>query len=298
VELRDLHYMETLAAELHFGRAATRLHLSQPALSQALARLEREIGCPLVERDHRGVTSLTNAGRVLLSETQGLRKSISMACEMSRRAGRGETGTVAIGFVDAATFDVLPRLLKKVREQYPGVSIVCHQLKSSELARAVEVGRLDLAILRRDEPPPGVELRTVLQERICVAVSRSSPLSWLRDLSISDLANQAFVLPVQEDVASVRPGFLRICHEAGFSPRIVAHATSIQVIVELVAQGLGVAFAALPWARDNPNVVVQELRDVEEYMELALAFRPEGISSEAQNLLELVFDDEDLVVAT
>ena len=219
-----------------------------------------------------------------------------MACEMSRRAGRGETGTVAIGFVDAATFEVLPRLLKKFREQYPGVSIVCHQLKSSELARAVEVGRLDLAILRRDEPPAGVELRTVLLERICVAVSRNSPLSWLRDLSICDLANQAFVLPVQEDVASVRPGFLRLCHEAGFSPRIVAHATSIQVIIELVAQGLGVAFAARPWARDNPNVVVQDLRDVEEYMELALAFRPEGISTEAQNLLELVFDAPDLAM--
>ena len=298
MELRDLHYMETLAAELHFGRAATRLHLSQPALSQALARLEREIGCPLVERDHRGVTSLTNAGRVLLSETHGLRKSIAMACEMSRRAGRGDTGTVAISFVDAATFDLLPRLLKKFREHYPGVSIVCHQLKSSELARGVELGQLDLAFLRRDEPPPGVELRTVLLERICVAVSRDGPLSWLPDLSITDLANQTFVLPVQEDVAGVRPGFLRICHEAGFSPRIVAHATSIQVIVDLVARGLGVAFAARAWARGNPNVVVQELRDVEEYMELALAFRPEGISSEAQNLLDLVFDTEAVVIAS
>jgi DNA-binding transcriptional LysR family regulator len=293
VELRDLHYMETLAAELHFGRAATRLHLSQPALSQALARLEREVGCPLVERDHRGVTSLTNAGRVLLSETHGLQKSIAMACEMARRAGRGETGTVAIGFVDAATFDVLPPLLQKSRERYPAVSIICHQLKSSELARGVEVGQLDLAFLRRDEPPPGVELRTVVQDRICVLVSRSGPLARLGDLSIIDLANQDFILPVQEDVASVRPGFLRICHAAGFSPRIVAHATSIQVIVDLVAQGMGVAFAARSWARHNPNVVVQELRDVDEYMDVALAFRPEGMSSQAKNLLDLVFEDFD-----
>lgn len=290
MELRDLRYMEILAAELHFGRAATRLHLSQSALSQAVARLEREVGCPLVERDHRGVTAMTSAGRVLLSETHGLRKSIGVACEMSRRAGRGETGTVAIGFVDAAIFDLLPPLLKAFRERYPAVDVICHQLKSSELSHAVEVGQLDLALTRRHQPPPGVDFRTVLREQICVAVSRGGPLARLRQLSITDLANQDFILPVQEDAASIRPTLMRICLDAGFSPRIVAHTTSIQVMVELVAQGVGVAFVARSWARQNPNVIVHDLRDINEQIELAIAFRPEGISTQAENLLELIFE--------
>jgi DNA-binding transcriptional LysR family regulator len=289
MELRDLRYMEVLATELHFGRAAARLHLSQSALSQALARLEREVGCPLVERDHRGVTAMTNAGRVLLAETHGLRRSIGIACELSRRAGRGESGTVAIGFVDAATFDVLPPLLRTFRERYPAVQVICHQLRASELARGVEVGQLDLALTRRHEPPPGVEFRTVLREEICVAVSRSGPLARLSHLSMTDLVNQDFVMPVQEDLASIRPTLMRICHDAGFSPRIVAHTTSIQVIVELVAQGVGVAFVAQSWARQNPNIIVHELPDVDECMELAIAFRPQGMSTEASNLLELVF---------
>ena len=139
--------------------------------------------------------------------------------------GSRDTGTVAIGFVDAATFEVLPTAAQELPRTYPGVSIVCHQLSRRSWREPSSLARLDLAIQDGMTVGSESELRTVLLEPICVAVSRNSPLSWLRDLSISELANQAFVLPVQEDVASVRPGFLRICHEAGFAPLIVAHAT-------------------------------------------------------------------------
>ena len=140
MELRDLRYLQVLAAELHFGRAAARLHMTQPALSQSLARLEKEIGCPLLQRDPRGA-SLTDAGRFLLSETQAVLKSMDTACALSRRGGRGDFGSVTVGFIDAAVFDILPALLLKHRERYPDVTVTCRQLKSFERSEPIETGQ-------------------------------------------------------------------------------------------------------------------------------------------------------------
>jgi DNA-binding transcriptional LysR family regulator len=287
MELRDLRYLEVLAAELHFGRAAARLHMTQPALSQALARLEKEIGCPLLQRHPRGA-SLTGAGRVLLAETQGVLKTVDIACELSRRVGRGDAGSVTIGFVDAAVFDILPPLLRKFRQRFPAVSVTSRQLKSAELAACVETGQLDLAFLRREAAIPEVEYRTIRMERLALAVSRNNPLARARDVAVKDLAEQDFIIPALDGAPSLHGLSLDICLGAGFTPRIAAHTISIQVLIEMVAQEIGVAFVVESWgAKRNPNVVVKELRGVEEFLELAVGFRPEQIPMAAKNLLNL-----------
>jgi DNA-binding transcriptional LysR family regulator len=286
VELRDLRYLEVLAAELHFGHAAARLHMTQPALSQALQRLEREIGCPLLQRDPRGA-SLTNAGRVLLAETRGVMKSVDIASDLARRAGRGDTGNVTIGFVDAAVFDILPGLLRAYRQRYPAVKVNSRQLKSAELGLGVETGQLDLAILRRDGAGPDVEYRTLRRERLSLAVSRNHRLAGARDVGVADLADEDFVIPALEGVPSLHGLCLDLCLAADFTPRIVAHISSIQVLIQLVAQDIGVAFVAESWTQNRPDVVVKTLRGVEEYMELAVAFRPKHLPVAAKNLLDL-----------
>jgi DNA-binding transcriptional LysR family regulator len=287
MELRDLRYLEVLATELHFGRAAMRLHMTQPALSQSLARLEKEIGCPLLQRDPRGA-SLTNAGRVLLAETQGVLKSMDIACEMSRRAGRGDMGSVTVGFVDAAVFDILPPLLHRYRQRYPDVSVTTRQLKSAELAERVETGQLDLAFLRREAEIPGVEYRTIRTERLALAMSRNNPLAQARDVAVRDLAEEDFIIPALDGSGSLHALSRDICFAAGFAPRIASHTISIQVMIELVAHELGVAFVVDSWgAKGNPQVVVKELRDVEEFLELAVGFRPKQIPVPAKNLLDM-----------
>jgi DNA-binding transcriptional LysR family regulator len=285
MELRDLRYLEVLAAELHFGRAAMRLHMTQPALSQSLARLEKEIGCPLLQRDPRGA-SLTDAGRVLLSE-----KAMDTACELSRRAGRGDTGSVTVGFVDAALFDILPPLLHEYRLRFPDVTVTCRQLKSVELSECVESGQLDLAFMRREAAMPGVEYRTIRTELLAVAVSRNSPLALARNLAVKDLADQDFIIPALDGAASLHSLSLDICFAAGFRPRIAAHTISIQVLIELVAQELGVAFVVDSWgAKANPNVVVKQLRGVEEFLELTVGYRPKQIPMPAKNLLDMALE--------
>lgn len=286
MEFRDLRYLEVLAAELHFGRAAARLHMTQPALSQALARLEKEIGCPLLQRKHHGA-SLTNAGRVLLAETQGVSKSMDMAFELSRRAGRGDSGSVTIGFVDAAVFDILPPLLRLYRQRYPAVSVSCRQLKSAELAYAVEVGQLDIALMRREAAHASVEFRTVRSEQLCLAISTEHRLATARNISIRSLADEDFIIPVREGVPSLHAMWLDIFYAAMFAPRIVAQVSSIQVLIELVAQKIGVAFAAQSWVQNNEHVILKPLRDVDEHVEIAVAFRPDQLSSTTHNFLTL-----------
>jgi DNA-binding transcriptional LysR family regulator len=287
MELRDLRYLEVLAAELHFGRAAMRLHMTQPALSQSLARLEKEIGCPLLQRDPRGA-SLTDAGRILLSETQGVLKSMDMACELSRRAGRGDMGSVTVGFVDAAVFDILPPLLHGYRQRFPEVSVMCRQLKSVELSECIESGQLDLAFLRREATVPGVEYQTIRTELLALAVSRNNPLATADDVAVADLADQDFIIPALDGAPSLHSLSLDICFAAGFRPRIAAHTISIQVLIELVAHELGVAFVVDSWgAKANPNVVVKPLRGVEEFLELAVGYRPKQIPTPARNLLDM-----------
>lgn len=286
MEFRDLRYLEVLAAELHFGRAAARLHMTQPALSQALGRLEKEIGCRLLQRDHHGA-SLTNAGRVLLAETQGVSKSMDMAFELSRRAGRGDVGSVTVGFVDAAVFDILPPLLARFRDRYPDVSVTSRQLTSAELAHGVSVGQLDLALTRRESEQAGVEFTTIRREPLSLAVSKGHRLAVARDVSARELVDEQFLFPTRDGVPSLNSMWHDICLAAMFSPRITAYVSSLQVLAELVAQDVGVTFVAQSWVQRHPNVVLKELRDVEEYLELAIAYRPDQLSATANNFLRL-----------
>jgi DNA-binding transcriptional LysR family regulator len=298
MEFRDLQYLEVLAAELHFGRAAARLYMTQPALSQALARLEKEIGCTLLQRDHRGA-SLTNAGRVLLSETRGVSKSMSLAAEMARQAGRGDSGSVSVGFLDAAA-DIIPGLLHDFRARYPAVIISCWQLKSAELARAVETGQIDIAFLRRESSHPDLEFQTLRSEPLCLAVDRGHRLASAKTVTVADLVEEHFLVPSQEGAPSLHGLWQQVISAGGATPRVFVHISSQHVMIDLVAQGVGVAFVAESWIRGNPDIVLKQIRDVHEDLELAVAFRPAQMSSTGRNFLAMArstfgeFDAEQL----
>jgi DNA-binding transcriptional LysR family regulator len=166
--------------------------------------------------------------------------------------------------------------------------VTTRQLKSAELAERVETGQLDLAFLRREAEIPGVEYRTIRTERLALAMSRNNPLAQARDVAVRDLAEQDFIIPALDGSGSLHALSRDICFAAGFAPRIASHTISIQVMIELVAHELGVAFVVDSWgAKGNPQVVVKELRDVEEFLELAVGFRPKQIPVPAKNLLDM-----------
>jgi DNA-binding transcriptional LysR family regulator len=286
MELRDLRYFEALASELNFGRAARLLHMTQPALSLAVARLEKEVGCALFQRTHYGV-SLTQAGSVLLAETQGLHYTVERACGLARRAGVGDFGSLTVGFLDSALFDVLPGALSAFRSCYPAVELTLRQRMSSELITGVERGGLDVAFVRPDVPRAGLEVKPLVREDTMVALSRTHHLASKRSLRLSDLAEEHFVLPEIQVAPILYARWIDACAEAMFSPRIVAHVTSAQVLIELIAQRIGIGFAAKSWLVRDDRVVARPLADVQLDLVLALAYRPDRMSQACENFVAL-----------
>src|SRR5947207_8411356 len=155
IELRHLRYFVALAEELHFGRAAKRLGIAQPPLSIQLRRLESELGVALVERTSRRV-QLTDAGRVLLEESRRILAGVGGVADAVQRAARGETGSLTVAFAASVMFLSLPKIIRRFREQFPGVRLELRELPTGSQLVALKLGELDVGFLR--EPPPDPDL--------------------------------------------------------------------------------------------------------------------------------------------
>ena len=287
MELRDLRYFEVLASELNFGRAANALHLTQPALSLAVARLERQVGCALFQRTHQGV-SLTAAGSVLLAESQGLHYTLERACTLARRASEGDLGSLTIGFLDSAVFDVLPSALSAFRALHPGVDLTLRQRSSSELIALVERGGLDVAFVRPDIPRTDIEMRVLLREDTVAVISRDHHLADTPQLRVAQLAEERFVFIEREFAPTIYARWMELCAAALFAPQITAYVGSAPVLIELVAQNIGIGFAARSWVRRDDRVVALPLSDVQMDMAIALAYRPDRMSTACENFIDLM----------
>lgn len=285
MELRDIGYFQALAAELNFGRAAQVLHMTQPALSVAIARLERQVGCPLFERTHHGVL-LTPAGAVLMVETASVLPAVERASALARRASQGELGILVVGFIDAAVFDPLPDVVDAFRTRYPDIDLTLRQRPSAELIDGVEKGTYDVAFVR-PEARAGVTTRMVCSEPAIVALSKNHPLGNRPFLYLSEITEQPFVFPESRVAPEIRKSWLDTCAQAGFNPRIVAEVNSAQILVELIAWGIGIGFASESWVRKDRRVVARPLRPGGIVLEMAVAYRPDRMSRPCENFVKL-----------
>ncbi|MGH2917805.1 MAG: LysR family transcriptional regulator, partial [Solirubrobacteraceae bacterium] len=154
-ELRLIRYFVAVAEELHFGRAATRLHITQPSLSRAIRELERTLGADLLTRTRRSVR-LTEAGRALLREAPHALEEVERACDMARRVARGEAGRLRLGFLPSANVQIVPALVRESRKVSPDLALRLHELFDDPQIEALGERRLDLGILR--DPRPGEQL--------------------------------------------------------------------------------------------------------------------------------------------
>jgi DNA-binding transcriptional LysR family regulator len=292
MELRDLGYFEALASELNFGRAARSLHMTQPALSLAIARLEKQVGCALFRRSPQGV-SLTPAGAVLLAETKTVINRVERARDLACRAGTGDLGSLVVGFLDSAVFDVLPAMLAAFRDRYPGVDLTLHQRKSSDLLTGVEKGVLDVALIRPDVRRRGVEIKRLYGEPAVVAVSTSHRFAHRTSLHLKEIVDESFVFPEMEVAPALYSTWIDMCRTVRFSPRIVASVSSAQIFVELIAQEVGIGFAARSWLRREDRVVGIPLDDAQLSLEMAIAYRSDGISPACKNFIRLAVAQAD-----
>lgn len=241
----ELHHLEAFLAvadELHFGRAADRLHMAQPPLSRMIKQLERELGAPLFDRTTRSVR-LTTAGAALVRPAQDVLEDVRVARRAVRSAGRGETGRVRMGFAGPSSHLLVGALGREVRERHPGIELSLRSTTYNyEAIRSLMDGELDLAIARWRIQPEGVDFRPIAEEHYVIAVPSSHRLAGRKRVAMADLRDEEFVALPADPGSSVRDAMVELSKEAGFSPNIVQSGPDSWTVMALVAAGVGVTF--------------------------------------------------------
>jgi DNA-binding transcriptional LysR family regulator len=238
LEFGDLEAIVVLAETLHFGRAADRLHVSQPALSKRVRRIEERIGGPLVIRGYRDVR-LTEAGRVLAERGRHLLRESASALSLSQRAARGEAGLLRIGFGIASMLALLPAVLVRFRRAYPDVQLQLRDMPTPEQVSALAARDIDVGFVRLPVLDDRLVVRPVLDERLVAAVGLRSP--WTPRLGLRSVAAQPFIIIARARSASFYDHALSVCAASGFAPRVVQEANELFTVLSLVAAGLGVS---------------------------------------------------------
>jgi DNA-binding transcriptional LysR family regulator len=288
VELRQLRYFVAVAEELHFGRAAARVGIAQPPLSQQIQRLERELGVLLFTRTNRRV-ALTPAGRIFLDEARNTLAQAERAVDLVQRAGRGEAGKLAVGFVGSACYGLLPRVLRAFRAGYPGVELALHELSSARQAVALREGRIDVGFVRPTLNEPALRFETILREPLMAVLPEAHPLARLERVPLESLAGEGFVIFPRQLGPGLFARIVAACGRAGFAPEIVQEAVEQTTIVSLVAVGMGVSLlpASIEYLR-WPGVACRPLTEGTPDIEMALAWRGGDTSPVLGCFLEVV----------
>lgn len=290
MELRQLRYFVMLAEHLHFGQAAEALGLAQSALSMQLQALEKELDVKLVARTKRSV-ALTSAGTLFLEEARATLAQAEHAELVARQAGRGQIGSLEMGYVISATCSgVAQRLLSAYSTKFPGVSIRLHELESPVQAQLLAEGKLDCCIVRSAVGDTfAYEKFTVLKESVIVAMAANHKLAKKKELNAKELINEKFIAPQFYNQLGFVRHLLAIGHQGGFTPEVIQHARDFITAITLAASGGGVAVVPDSMrAIMLPNLVYKNISDVNETTELYMLFRRHESSPFVVALMEMV----------
>jgi DNA-binding transcriptional LysR family regulator len=274
IELSDLQALLALSETLHFGRAADRLHVSQPALSKRIQRMEARIGGPLLIRGYRDVR-LTEAGRLLAGRSRHLIGEAAATVALAERASRGEAGLLRIGFGIASIFGVVPEVVSRFRRAHPDVQFHLRDMSTPDQIAALVSGEIDVGFIRHRGPDPRLQMRLVLDERLVAALGPAA--RWSTRAGLRSVAAEPFIIIARDRSASFYDHVLGVCAAAGFAPRIVQEASELFTVVSLVRAGLGVALVPRSTAVLRlPGVRFHELDMPEAAWNIALAWHSDS----------------------
>jgi DNA-binding transcriptional LysR family regulator len=284
LEHRLLRSFIVVAEELHFGRAAARLHLSQPPLSMQIRKLEDRLGVRLLERDRRRV-ALTEAGRFLLERARGLLAEAGRSFEETGRIGRGESGVLAIGYTPTATYEVLPPLIREFRRDAPDIRLELVEMRSALQPEALRAGRIEVGFACGPVEGPGARTHVLRSERFVAALPRSHRLARASVLRVRDLDGQPFIAVDP----NVEPAWAVACAAALRQARVrveVVQETDTKVaLLGLVASGLGIAIVSASMRQlSRPGVVFRDIQGFDVRVPL-VGLIPHGASARAERLM-------------
>src|SRR5882724_3153303 len=273
IELRHLRYFVAVAEELHFGRAALKLHLAQPPLSQQIRKLEEILGYPLFTRTSRAV-KLTTAGEVFFQRAQRTLRGVQRDIDEVRSIGRGEVGFLNVGFVGSGMLATLPDIFRRYRQLYPRVQMHLHESFTSRVITGLQDGTLDAGFLRDGGPIEGLEVTTLFSEPFVAVLPANHPRAQQKSISAAVLKDEPFVFysPSAGTRAFEKP--ISLCTEHGYRPRIVQEASHWLTILRLIGAGLGVSIAPDCVRKiASPEVICIPLRGAKVLSDIELAYR-------------------------
>ena len=287
MELRHLRYFVTLAEELHFGRAAQRLHIAQPPLSQQIRQLENELGFELFYRTKRQV-QLTEAGRVFLGEVKQIFRQLEEAVQTGKQTSRGEKGKLVVGFVSSSAYNILPEILREFSSNFPDVSLELHELTTDEQLRRLDTNQIDVGFLRPPVNEDKFEWEQVFQESLMVAIPQNHRLANEQMVSLHCFSNEPFILFPRFLAPGLYDSVIILCQQAGFCPKVVQEATQMQTIVSLVAAEMGVAIVTESLQNlQRTGVAYKPLVEATPQVSIAMIWRKNNTSPSLGNFLAI-----------
>ena len=289
MELRHLRYYVAVAEECHFGRAAERLHMAQPPLSQQIKQLETELGVQLLTRSTRKV-ELTAAGERYLDRARAILASVDAAGDEAARVAAGEVGRVAIGFTGSATYEVLPVLARALREDFPDLELDLRgEMLTPDQVGALHQGTLDIAFLRPPVRDASITLRILRREPLIAVLPMSHPLAARQQVRLNDLRHEQFITYPSHHRSVVYDAVMDACQHAGFTPASTLEVGETSTLVVFVAAGLGVALgpASVQHLRIT-GATFLPLAGSTEVVELAVATRADDTSPHVARVLSRV----------
>jgi len=291
MELRHLRYFVAVAEERHFTRAAQRLGIEQPPLSQQIRALEAELGTPLFRRQARSI-ALTDAGIAFLDDARQILEAVQRASDHARRVARGDLGRIRVGMINSAPFHpFVPRVLRDYGQRYPDVLLSLDENSTQALAAGVLAETVDLAFIRPllgEEP--GLVTEPLFDEDVLVALPQAHRLAREPALTLTQLRAEPFVLFSRPFGSGLYDDIIAACQRAGFSPRIGQEASQITSIINLVGAGLGVSLVPASMQQvHSVGIAYRPILGDAPKARMSLAYRPDDNSATVRNMLDLTY---------
>ncbi len=289
MELRHLRYFIAVAEELHFSRAAQRLHIAQPPLSQQIQQLEAELGVELFDRKTKRQVQLTEAGRVFLREAYQLLAQLEGAIELTRSTGRGETGQLRVGFISSVTYDVLPAILEAFHQQFPEVELILQELTTTQQEHALRNHRIQVGFAHLPLEDDSLCWECIHQENLVVALPAIHPKAKQEHIAVQSLASEQFILFPRYLGIGLYDKIIAVCEQGKFTPKVALEAIQMQTIIGLVSAGIGIAI--VPSSLQNlqrVGVVYRALAQATPRVETAVVWQLEEETPVMRQFLKVV----------
>jgi DNA-binding transcriptional LysR family regulator len=287
MELRHLRYFVALAEELHFGRAALRLAITQPPLSFAIQALEKELNVRLFERDNKRV-SLTAAGMAYLAEAHVILDRIEHANDTARSVAAGKLGRLDIGFTGSMVYRDVPQIVSHFFRQHPGIDVTLRELSSVEQIEGVRHGQLHAGFVNTTMVPDGLEGQALPEDSFVCCLPPDHPYASKPEIDLKALSGESFIMFVRDISPANYDNVIAICREAGFEPQTRYAARQWLTIVALVANGLGVSLVPASIRRSGmAGACFVPIRSTQAHSAAYLLWHPKGESPALNYFLDV-----------